>query len=674
MVLPNPILTTTNITILPVCMGSDVAINFSGMVDGTYNLNYDLSGSNTLANQTATVIISGGNGSFTIPTAIVPNSGSTTIIFNSIQNATTSCQVALSNVNGTITIKVLAQIDATNIAVSSICIGSVATVVISNATNLPDGVYQFNYSIPTGTPATGNSGDVTITGGSGQFIISSSVFATIGSYTLTISGITTTTGCSNPTQNANISFTVVAPLSSGTFTGLTSVCPSIGVLDLAALLTGEITGGVWTDSALQVVTSPLNISNFAAGTYNYTYTVTNSCGTAFTPIQFTVLLNPQLIPLNISISSLCPGSNAIVNLTGMVDGTYTLNYNLTGSNVLANQSVVVTITASNGSFTIPMALIPNVGSTVISFTSIVNNASTCSNTLSNVTSNFTINPIPIVTGSSISAQATCPNFASLVTISGASSLTDGTYSITYQLTGANTSTTTILVNFTSGVATFTIPSTDLNNSGDTTITINQLISATTTCGITGNILSPTTFAVATLATPVLITDGNVFCDLPNPTIADLSANIVGTPNVLWYNAQTGGTTYSITDLLVDGTIYYVALVASSGCESARLPVKVSICTDVIIPDGFSPNNDGINDTFEIPNLSVLFPNFQLEIYNRYGNLVFNGDKNKANWGGTTTEGGLKLDNNLLPTGVYFYILNFNDGTRKAIQGSVYLNR
>jgi gliding motility-associated-like protein len=153
--------------------------------------------------------------------------------------------------------------------------------------------------------------------------------------------------------------------------------------------------------------------------------------------------------------------------------------------------------------------------------------------------------------------------------------------------------------------------------------------------------------------------------------------LVGFPTVTWYDAPTGGTAYSSTDLLVQGTTYYAALTAASGCEgSVRLEVLVdlTVCDDILIPDGYSPNNDGINDTFEIENLAILYPNFKLEIYNRYGNLIYTGNRNTPNWDGTTTAGGLNLGNNLLPTGVYFYILNFNDGLRKAVQGRVYLNR
>ncbi|WP_295338745.1 gliding motility-associated C-terminal domain-containing protein [Flavobacterium sp.] len=600
----------------------------------------------------------------------------------------------------------------------------------------------------------------------------------VGTYTFTYN-VTGTTPCANSASTVTV---VVNPLpNAGTFSGIVTLCPSVGVLDLTSLLNGEDTGGVWTDAASQTVTSPLTIFSFAAGTYSYTYTVTNSCSTDTETVQFTILPNPQIASFNITISPSCLGSNVVVSLNGMVDGTYTLNYDLVGANTVSGQTVTVTIAGGIGNFNIPASLLPNIGTTVVNFNTILNTITNCSTTLigvaaqiivrpladidstnlsstavcygtdlvvyisgatnlpdgvyqfnysipgTNPTSNnsgnvtitggagqFTvpatifslagnytmtifgiiattgctnttesasvslvINALPSFQNAIVTVQDTCANFASLVTITGAGNLADGDYTLTYQLSGANTATTTITITISGGNGSFTIATSELVNNGTTTLTIVQLDSVTTTCGVTGTIIPPIDFNVTQLGTPQLIQDGNLFCEDDSPTIANLSGNLVGFPTVIWYNASTGGTAYSASDLLVQGTTYYAALTTASGCEgSVRLEVTVdlTVCDDILIPDGYSPNNDGINDTFEIENLAIIYPNFKLEVYNRYGNLIYTGNRNTPNWDGTTTVSGLNLGNNILPNGVYFYILYFNDGVRKPIQGRVYLNR
>ena len=86
-----------------------------------------------------------------------------------------------------------------------------------------------------------------------------------------------------------------------------------------------------------------------------------------------------------------------------------------------------------------------------------------------------------------------------------------------------------------------------------------------------------------------------------------------------------------------------------------------------VPDGFSPNGDGRNDTFFVPNIEVIFPNFTLEILNRYGTTLFKGDKSTPAWDGRNRSG-------MAPNGVYFYIIDYHKEGYEPIQGRLYLNR
>lgn len=71
---------------------------------------------------------------------------------------------------------------------------------------------------------------------------------------------------------------------------------------------------------------------------------------------------------------------------------------------------------------------------------------------------------------------------------------------------------------------------------------------------------------------------------------------------------------------------------------------------------FSPNGDGTNDRLKI-NCIEQYPNNSIEIYNRYGNLVFEA---KGMTEGSTWDGTRK--NEAVPDGTYFYIFDFGDGS------------
>jgi gliding motility-associated-like protein len=497
-ILPPPQLAIPNITLMtPICVGQGATINLNSMVDGTYDITYNLSGANALPDQTIAVTVAGGAASFAIDAANLSNTGITTITFVNIVNNATGCATTLENILVNLVVNAAPSIDTANLAAVDFCLGSPAAIEITGAVDIPDGNYQFNFSIPGGTPTGGTTGLVAISGGAGTFAVPASFFPTDGNYTVTITGIISLSGgCGNLVEDASVSFAVL--------------------------------------------------------------------------------------------------------------------------------------------------------------------------------------PVPDVTGATISGDGTCQNTDNVISISGATALADGPYTIEYTLSGANAGTATATVAFNGGNASFTIPGASLANNGDTTVAITQITNEAGACGASGNSFTPLTFTVEQVGTPELVEDGEQFCADDNPTVADLSANIVGNPTVIWYDAPTGGNAYPDDAPLTSGTTYYAAIANGEGCESpTRLAVTVdtTVCErDIVIPDGFSPNSDNINDEFVIVNLPELYPNFRLEIYNRYGNILYKGNINTPNWDGTASQGGLKVGDGEVPVGVYFFILEFNDGQRKPLQGRLYLSR
>jgi gliding motility-associated-like protein len=85
----------------------------------------------------------------------------------------------------------------------------------------------------------------------------------------------------------------------------------------------------------------------------------------------------------------------------------------------------------------------------------------------------------------------------------------------------------------------------------------------------------------------------------------------------------------------------------------------------VIYNTFSPNGDGNNDTWEIGNI-LKYPTAKLDIYNRYGKLVYSKIGYANDWDGTTF-------GEMLPEATYYYILNLGDGS-PAYKGSVTIIR
>jgi gliding motility-associated-like protein/uncharacterized repeat protein (TIGR01451 family) len=92
---------------------------------------------------------------------------------------------------------------------------------------------------------------------------------------------------------------------------------------------------------------------------------------------------------------------------------------------------------------------------------------------------------------------------------------------------------------------------------------------------------------------------------------------------------------------------------------------------LVIPEGFSPNTDGRNDTFFIRCIE-LYPESQLKIFNRYGGIVYKATGYLNEWGGIPNVGLLHNSGQLLPTGTYYWLLDLKDGSQ-VTAGWVYIN-
>ncbi|MGR7813554.1 T9SS type B sorting domain-containing protein [Lacinutrix undariae] len=113
----------------------------------------------------------------------------------------------------------------------------------------------------------------------------------------------------------------------------------------------------------------------------------------------------------------------------------------------------------------------------------------------------------------------------------------------------------------------------------------------------------------------------------------------------------------------------------NGCTVKSITFEILVIFDeIIIPNGFSPNGDTYNDWFNIQGLYGNYENHKLEIYNRYGTLVFEGN-NENKWYGKANKGTLST-NKVLPVGTYFYVLKLNDANaeQQMYSGWVYLNK
>jgi gliding motility-associated-like protein len=136
-----------------------------------------------------------------------------------------------------------------------------------------------------------------------------------------------------------------------------------------------------------------------------------------------------------------------------------------------------------------------------------------------------------------------------------------------------------------------------------------------------------------------------------------------------------GSLTNVANVKVDtkwGTVNMISSADNKAIETTKRPTPYTIKDlQIVIPEGFSPNYDGINDKFVI--IKPYDVTIDLEVFNRWGNIVYKSTNYKNDWDGKGTNNFIGQD---LISGGYYYIIkatNYNGGT-KIFNGYIIIQR
>jgi len=553
-----------------------------------------------------------------------------------------------------------------------------SVTITRGRTPIPNGLYEVTFDV-SGPRARRETVIANFTNGVLIFPINSNYFQTVGRFRVDIVNVVAVNSlkkCVNIVDDLSDELIVYAiPDLTGAKITPATVCQNddatIQITDAAKLADGDydvvynLTGANSASSQIARLTFVGGVSNnfIVPGIFNQKSGTSTVTITAITHVisqcvnsanlKGDILVNPlpNATSLRIQVVDVCFGSDVTVAVSGLGTLTdVTLSYLLSGSNTATVQTVALTTSTGSTSFIIPASLLINPGATTISITKLTNNITTCSADVSGAADVFSLNPIPV---------APAANNQEFCKVDKATIANLDPKGAQYSWYDSATATTPLASTYVLKAESYYLRQTTLKCISDPTmitVTINDT------------------------PAPVLSNDPE-FCGLDNPTIADLSTKTDSPSTVVWYDAPNNGNLLLSSTLLVDKKTYYgFDFSTTTNCYSEQsTPATVSLkeCDSpqypFFIPDGFSPNGDGVNDLFEITNIEFLYPNYTIEIFNRYGNGMYKGGKDKPGWDGINYEN-KGLNGGIAPNGVYFYVIHFNKDNKPPQQGRLYLNR
>ncbi len=437
----------------------------------------------------------------------------------------------------------------------------------------------------------------------------------------------------------------------------------------------------WTGGA-----TTQDLTNIPSGNYSVTITDNNSCTKTLSfvltaPGTYTVTLTP--------VSTSCPGvddgSISLSTTGGTSPFQYLWNTSATSQNLtgLASGSYSVTVTDNNN----------------------------CT-----VSASVTVGSLPQITFNTSITKTLCEDGNN-----GGIKLSPAGGTPPYSADWSNLDTSLSIQNLSPGVYDVTV--TDANGcTRDTSIALTsvsqyqiELVVTNTSCdgsepgSVQVNVLSPTTppysfvwntsdtadiitnltpgeysvtvtdslsclrmdSAVVAVGGGLLIAEEVMDVTCPGRDDGAITVTVTGGTEPYVYVWNTGATTASLQN--ISEGVYTLVVTDQNDCSGSDT-ILVSAdssgtidCDTLIIYDIFSPNGDGTNDLWIIDGLTS-YPDNEVQIFNRWGNKVFEAKPYNNNWDGTSKNGGE------LPAAAYYYILKLNDPDKTVHSGAITLIR
>lgn len=424
-------------------------------------------------------------------------------------------------------------------------------------------------------------------------------------------------GCGQ-SETLNIPYTIDAPpVSFDLIDELTGTCADIYEAEPTNLVAGGNVTYVWTEGGNVISNTALLSENFTSST-TVTLTITDACSSSASDNLSIVVVNPPIsLDLGEDIDASCVDLTTIVPT--IAGGSGSMQYSWYVADTLFNNATQINV-QSFETVPVQLSLVDDCGETATDMLFI---------------------HIPNVPITFVTSADTTICVGGEVSLFGEASGGEGGF--TYDWLQSSSTSTTMSMAGINLSTTFTLMATDICGKFET---------ADINVGVMP--------VEAVISRQELDVDHYLFTSASTPS--DESTTLQ------WYVDEEAYTTDNSFDYSFDGIgehIVHLTATNAIGCTDSTYQIILS-SPIVYIPNAFSPNGDGINDVFRIEMQSV--QDFELTIFNRWGDVVFHSIDPTEPWLGEFKNGEYYNQN-----GVYNYVIKVRGFKNEVLEKTGYIN-